>query len=197
LPLLFNFALEHVIRKVPENRVKLKLNGTHQLLVSADDVNLLGDTTGTIKKNTETLNGARKEAGIENNADRTKYVVISCHHNAGQNHDIKIANRSFENVAHFEYFATTVTDQNSIREEIKRRLNSSNAWYHSLQKFLSSRLLSNNINTGICKSIILPGVLYGCETWSLTLREEHRLRVLKNKVLRIIFGPKRDKVTRG
>jgi hypothetical protein len=60
---------------------------------------------------------------------------------------------------------------------------------------LSSRLLSKNLKTRIYKTIILPVVLYGCETWSLTLREEHRLRVFENRVLRRIFGPKRDEVT--
>jgi hypothetical protein len=78
--------------------------------------------------------------------------------------------------------------------EIKRRLNSGNACYHSVQSLLSSRLLSKNSKIRIYKTIILPVVLYGCETWSLTLREEHRLRVFENRVLRGIFGPKRDEV---
>jgi hypothetical protein len=60
---------------------------------------------------------------------------------------------------------------------------------------LSSRLQSRNVKVKIYKTIILPVVLYGCETWSLTLREEHRLRVFENRVLRRIFGPKRDEVT--
>jgi hypothetical protein len=83
-----------------------------------------------------------------------------------------------------------------IQEEIKRRLNSGNACYHSVQKLLSSRLLSKNIKIRIYKTIILPVVLYGCQTWSLTLREEHRLRMFENRVLRI-FGPKRDEETGG
>jgi hypothetical protein len=74
-------------------------------------------------------------------------------------------------------------------------LNSGNACYHSVQSLLSSRLLSKNLKIGIYKTIILPVVLYGCETWSLTLREEHRLKVFENRVLRRIFGPKRDEVT--
>jgi hypothetical protein len=82
-----------------------------------------------------------------------------------------------------------------IQEEIKRRLNYGNACYHSVQSLLSSRLLLKNIKIRIYKTIILPVVLYGCETWSLTLREEHRLRVIENRVLRRIFGLKRDKVT--
>jgi hypothetical protein len=97
----------------------------------------------------------------------------------------------------FKYLGATVTNQNLIQEEIKRRLSSGNACYHSVQSFLYSRLLSKNLKIRIYKTIILPVILYGCETWSLTLREEHRLRVFENKVLRRIFGPKRVEVTGG
>jgi hypothetical protein len=81
-----------------------------------------------------------------------------------------------------------------MHKEIKNRLNSANACYHSVQSLLSSRLLSRNLTVKNIKTIILPVVLYGCETWSLTLREEHRLSVFKNRVLRRIFGPKRNEV---
>jgi hypothetical protein len=118
-------------------------------------------------------------------------MLLSCHQNVGQNRDIKIANRLFENVSQFEYLGTTVTNQNLIQEKIKRRLNSGNACYHSAQNLLSSCLLSKNFKIRICKTTILPG----CETWSLTIREEHRLRVFESRVLRRIFGPKRDEVT--
>ncbi|PNF30305.1 hypothetical protein B7P43_G15019, partial [Cryptotermes secundus] len=94
------------IRKVQENQVGWKLNGIHQLLAYAKDVNLLGDNIDMIKKNTETLIEACK--------------------NAGKNHDIKTANRSYENVSQFKYLGTTVTDQNSIQEKIKKRMNSVN-----------------------------------------------------------------------
>jgi hypothetical protein len=71
--------------------VGLKLNGTHRLLVYADDVNLLGDNIDIIKKNTETLTDANKEVNLEVNADKIKYMLLSCHQNAGKNHDIKTA----------------------------------------------------------------------------------------------------------
>jgi hypothetical protein len=97
-------------------------------------------------------------------------------------------------VAKFKYLGTALTDQNFIHEEIKSRLNSRNAWYHSVHSLLSSRLLSRNVKVKIYKTIILPIVLYGCDTWSLTLREDRRVRVFENRVLRRIFGPKRDEV---
>jgi hypothetical protein len=117
------------------------------------------------------------------------------HKKAGQKHSIKIANRSFEGMAKFKYLGTTLTDQNCMQEEIKGRLNFGNACYHSFQSLLSSSLLSINVYVKIYKTIILPVVFYGCETWSLTLREEHRLMVFENRILRNIFGPKRDEVT--
>jgi hypothetical protein len=91
----------------------------------------------------------------------------------------------------------TVKNQNLIQEEVKRRLNSGNAFYHSVLNLLSSCLLSKNVKVRIHKTVIVHVVLYGCETWSLTLREEQKLRVFENRVLRKIFGPKRDGVMVG
>jgi hypothetical protein len=108
---------------------------------------------------------------------------------------VKIDNSFIERVEEFKYLGTTLTDQNSIQEEIKSKLKLGNACYYSVQTLLSSRLPSKNLKIKIYRTIILPVVLYECETWSLTLRKEHRLKVFEKRVLRRVFGPKRDEVS--
>ena len=102
---------------------------------------------------------------------------------AGRSHSIKTDNSSFERVEEFRYLGTTLTNQNYIQEEIKSRVKSGNACYHSVQNLLSCSLLSKNLKIKIYRTIILPVVLYGCETWSLTLREERKLSVFENRVV--------------
>jgi hypothetical protein len=124
----------------------------------------VGENSDTIQKNTKALLDASKKVGLEVNPEKTKYMLVSRCQKAGQRQSIKIVKRSFESVAKFKYLGTTPTDQNCIREEIKSRLNSGNACYHPVQSLLSSRLLSRNVKVKIYKTIILPVVLYGCET---------------------------------
>jgi hypothetical protein len=94
-------------------------------------------------------------------------MVMSGDQNAGRSHSLKIDNNFFESVEDFKYLGTTLTNQNSIQKEIKRRLESGNACYHSVQNLLSSSLLSKNLKIKLHRNIILPIV----ETWSITLRE--------------------------
>jgi len=108
---------------------------------------------------------------------------------------MKIGVKSSESVTEFKYLGAAQKSQNCLHEEIKSEANSGNACYSSVQKLLSYSLLSKNIKIKIYRTIILPVVLHGCETWSLTMRKEHRLKVFKNRLMRKIFGPKRDKVT--
>jgi hypothetical protein len=98
----------------------------------------------SIKKDAEDLVIASKEIGLKVNAEKTKCMVMSRNLNAGQNHNIKVDSKSFERVEEFKYLGTTLMNRNSLREEIKSRLKSGNACYHSVQNLLSSRLLSKN-----------------------------------------------------
>ena len=98
----------------------MKLNGSHQLLAYADDVNILGGSAHTVKENAEALLVA-KEIGLEVNADKTKYMVMFQDWNAGRGHSVKIDNSAIERVEEFKYLGTTLTDQNSTQEEIKSR----------------------------------------------------------------------------
>jgi len=98
-------------------------------------------------------------------------------------------------VERFRYLEATLTYQSSVHEEVKSRFKSGNACYHSVQNPLSYSLLSKNVKIKIYWTVILPFVLYGCATWSVSLREEHGLREFENRVLRRIFGPMRDEVT--
>ena len=122
LPLIFNSALEYTIRRVQVNQKGLKLNGTYQLLIYADDVNKWGGSIHTIMKNTEALVVASKQTALEVNADKTKYMVMSQNQNAGQSNNIRTDNSSFVRMEQFKYFVTNLTNQNSIQEEIKSRL---------------------------------------------------------------------------
>jgi PP-loop superfamily ATP-utilizing enzyme len=116
-------------------------------------MSLLRDNIDTIKKNTETLIDVSKEVGLEVNAEKSKYILLSRHQNAGRNHDINLGNRCLENVEQFKYLGTNVTNQNLIQEDIKKSLNSCNACYHSVQNLLSSRLLSKNVKIRIYRTL--------------------------------------------
>jgi len=118
-PLFFNFALEYAIRRVQVNQDGLKLNGTHQLLAYADDVNILGGGILMLKVNAGALVAAAREIGLEVSADITKYMVMSRDQNAGRIHSVRNDNSTFERVEGFKYLGTTLKHQNSVREEIR------------------------------------------------------------------------------
>jgi hypothetical protein len=124
-------------------------------------------------------------------------MLMSHHENAEQNHNLKTADRSFENVAQFKYLGATVPNQKLTHDKTAKRFNSGNVCYHSVQNLFYSRLLSKNVKIIIYKIIILLVALYGSQTCSLTLNYEHRLRVCESRVFKIIFRSKRDEIIGG
>jgi len=153
-PVLFNVALEYTIRRLQVIENGLKLHGKHNLLVYADDVNILGESVHIIKENAEVLLVASKETGLDVTADKTRYIVMSRDQNAGRSRSMKTDNSSFERVEEFKYLGTTLTNQNSIQEEIKSRLKSGYSCYHSVQNLLPSSLLSKNLKIKKYRTII-------------------------------------------
>jgi hypothetical protein len=130
--------------------------------------------------------------GLEANEEKTECMLLYRHQKAGQTPDTKVTNRPFKNVAQFRYLERTVANQTLSQEEIKRRMNSSNACYYLVQSLISSRLLLKNVKIRIYKTILFA-VSHACETWCLTLGKEHRLRVFENRMPRRILGSKRMK----
>jgi hypothetical protein len=188
-PPLFNLALEYAVRRVQDG---LKLNGT---MAYADHINVLGGSVHTVKENREALVVATKEIGLEVNADKTIYMIMSRDQNTGQRHKVKTNNSSIERVEELKYLATTLTNQYSIQEEIKSRLKLGTACYWSVAESSVFQLVVQGFKDQDIQNYNFTVVLYGCETWSLTLREKRRLRVFKNRVLKRVFGSTRDEVT--
>jgi len=110
-PLFFNFASEYATRRVQVNQDGFKLNGTHPVLVYADNFNILGESAHTIQKHINELVSTIKETGLEVNADKTKYKVMSRGQDAEKNHNIKTDKSSFERAEQLEYLGTNLTDQ--------------------------------------------------------------------------------------
>jgi hypothetical protein len=137
----------------------LKLDDIHQILVYADDVNtrILGGSVHTIKKNTE----AGKNNGLEVYADETTYMAMLEVRIAGRSQNIKTDNCSLERMEEFKYLGTPLTNQNSMQEEIKSRLNPGNSCYHSMQNLLYSCLLSKNLKIKTYRTILLPVICMG------------------------------------
>jgi hypothetical protein len=117
--LLFKFALENSIGKVQENGERLELNGIHKLLVYADDVNILCENIYAIEKNREALLTDRREVGVGVSIQKANYMFVSRHQDVGQNQDLLIAIKAFENVGNFKYLGTTVTDKNCLEKKLR------------------------------------------------------------------------------
>ena len=191
---LFNIALEGVFR-----RAGLELKGTiftksTQLLGFADDVDIVGRN---IRAVTDAYTKMEKEAnkiGLRVNEDKTKFLMVSASertkHLVGSH--LKIGDKSFEVVSEFIYLGSLISNNFNTSLEVKRRILAAQRAYFSVKHLLRSNKISRNAKIVMYKTLIRPVALYGSESWNMTLLDEHAIGVFERKVLRAIFGPKRE-----
>ncbi|KAE9522623.1 hypothetical protein AGLY_016986 [Aphis glycines] len=191
-PALFNIALESVIRKVLIQAKGIKMNNNNELTVVAyaDDIVLIAESEDDLRNTTSILLNEGKEIGLKINESKTKYMILS-----RRNHNIsylKVDDYKFERVQSFKYLGTEINESANSHEEVKKRITAANRCYYSLMPLFKSRLLSINSKITLYKVIVKPVALYACSTWATTKSDEGKLGVFERKILRKIFGPKRN-----
>lgn len=195
-PILFNIALDKVIRTA-EISVKLfGQDGPRLLLAFADDIDVVGNSVLTVKDLFSRVETQAEQIGLRINEGKTKYMYTSRterRDRVGQN--VTMGEYNFERVATFKYLGATIVQDNNLTEEIKVRIQSGNKCLYALKSVLASKNISRRTKITIYKTVIRPTVMYASETWTLTKDDERKLRVFERKVLRKIFGPLRSPIT--
>jgi hypothetical protein len=168
--MLFNTALEKAVREANLDIKGVILHKSVQILAYADDVivaryeNAVKDAFNRLEK------ASQKKMGLKINYDKTKYMETTCKPNKEKY--IRINNSDIERINKFKYLGSIITNNNNISSEISHRINTGNTGYYGLRNILRSRLLKKDTKCKIYKTLIRPVVLYGCESWTLTKKEE-------------------------
>lgn len=184
--ILFNIALEKVIRDSGLNYRNTILQRSTQILAYADDIDIIGRTKKDVVEAFTALETAARDIGLAVNEEKTKFLVVS-----SRAHDVQplqIGNFTFEGVTQFKYLGALITSKNEIKVEIGNRLFMANRCYFGLRKQLKSKFISINTKINLYKTLIRPIILYGSETWATNKAEESRLLIFERKILRSIFG---------
>ena len=189
--LLFNLALEWVIRKSGLDYRGTIYNRSIQLLAYADDLDIIARSTRTLKEAFIKLQRTAKDIGLQINQEKTKYMEVNIKH--GKTPFFEVNECKFENVDQFKYLGTLITKDNNLHKELTHRIIMANRSYAGLKRQLKSHLLSTKTKIKLYRTLIRPILIYGSECWSLTKKEEEDLRVFERKVLRRIYGPTYDK----
>ncbi|KAL4154026.1 hypothetical protein QTP88_001859 [Uroleucon formosanum] len=195
-PILFNVALEKVIREMkigPNKGIRLQ-NTSIGVLAYADDIVLMEESQDSLKSLFSKLHKAASKVGQCVNEGKTEYMFLSrrelpfCQF-------IKIDHFEFKRVEQFKYLGSFLTEKNNVTNEIAARIQAGNRCYYGLTKILSSRTISRRMKERLYTSLIRPVVLYGSETWPIREMDEHKFMVFERKVLRKIYGPVKDEIT--
>lgn len=188
---LFNIALEAIVRNSNVNNRGTIFQKSVQLLAYADDIDIIGRTKRAVTGAFASIELEAAKMGLAVNEDKTKYMLSSRkesqHRRLGQN--VTMDRYNFEVVKDFVYLGSTITTQNDISAEIKRRITLANRCFFGLRRHLSNKALSQRTKETLYKTLIIPVLLYGAEAWTLSKTDENLLGCFERKVLRLIFGP--------
>ncbi|XP_075979935.1 uncharacterized protein LOC142979060 [Anticarsia gemmatalis] len=189
-PMLFNLVLEHVLRKVLALDAGAKLNGKHTVIGYADDLALLGESSSEVQESAKVLETEALKVGLRISHEKTEYLHMKRYKNTRvARNDLYVGDTTYKGVSKFKYLGCTITDTNTREEEIDIRVQNTLRCSAALHKVLVSGLLSRSTKIRIYKTVIRPILMYGCEAWTLTQKEENKLLVAERKVLRKILGP--------
>lgn len=191
--LLFNLALEKVIRESEIDTRGTIFNKSIQLLAYADDIDIIGRSERVVREAFSKLEIAAKKMGLTVNEGKTKYLQTG--RTQGKEKHITIHEYKFENVTQFKYLGTIITNDNSVTVDINSRIKMANKCYYGLKKQLQSRFLSIKTKCRLYKTLIRPVLLYGSESWTLSKENIERLMVFEKKVLRKVYGPVNEEGT--
>uniref|UniRef100_A0A8D8TNG9 Craniofacial development protein 2 n=1 Tax=Cacopsylla melanoneura TaxID=428564 RepID=A0A8D8TNG9_9HEMI len=186
-PLLFNIVLEKTLRKTKLLDKGINIGASINLLAFADDIVLLAEKKEDLVILTETLLTEAKKVGLHVSCEKTKYMRIGGITQTVGN--LQVGEYEFQSCKEFKYLGVTITDTVTEQTEIENRLAAANRCFWSVQKLMSSKLLSRTTKLRIYKTIIQPVLLYGSEVWTLSKVSEKKLVTFENKVLRKIYGP--------
>ena len=189
-PLLFNLVLEWVVRAIENIPGGVNFGGPIKNLGYADDLDLMGESREEVRRFCSQLLVTARRVGLEVNAEKTEYLVLS--RLRRDDAPLEVDGLRFNNVTEFRYLGSTVTHVNDMTYEVNARIQSGDRCLHSLTPLFRSKSLSRRSKLSIYNSVLRPVVLYGCETWNLSVRSQERLLVFENKVLRRILGPTVD-----
>lgn len=191
--LLFNLALEKIVRDAGiQTRGTIFYKST-QILAYADDIDIISRSENDLKKTFLALQNSAVKMGLNINEEKTKYMITN--ENSRQRkteQHIKIYNHIFEKVNNFTYLGVIVNRHNNIQEEINKRILNSNKCYFAMIHLFKSKYLTRTTKVRLYKTLIKPVLTYGSETWVLTEHDKSRLAVFERKILRKVYGPVKE-----
>lgn len=187
----FNICLEKIVRSSGVGTRGTIFNKSAQLLAYADDIDIIGRNQRSVSEVFVRIEEAAGKMGLRINEDKTKYMISSKnearHRQLGQN--VTIGNYNFEVVKEFVYLGGVVDSNNNMSLEVKRRIMLANRAFFSLSHTMRSKIISRKTKIVLYKTLILPILMYGSESWTMNANEETILGSFERKILRKIFGP--------